>query len=245
MGPGHQKSRRWVVDVSLCASCPVGMSVRYNRGRRAGGRGQNLYPLFRFQKIEEGPSCWSSVLLFDLPKRSGKYMHFYSVCAICAHQYGLVCCLSVLKGGSSVFLCFSAGVMCVHFVHAYIRTWSRALPCWVVGWTQWANAGELGCALAAVTFATVDPFQTQDLAILDGQLRSLCVVQGGHFLLFLQTKHFVGVRVGRCARHKGRAGICLGFLTLTVLTPFQFNTSNRICAVWFCIPGDMCFTRTA
>ena len=69
------------------------------------------------------------------------------------------------------------------------------------------------------------------------------------FSVVPQTKHFLGVRVGRCARHKGRAGICLGFLTLTVLTPFQFNTSTRICAVCYCnrlcIPGDVCFTRTA
>ena len=132
MGPGHQKSRRWVVDVSLCASCPVGMSDRYNRGRRAGGRGQNLYPLFRFQKIEEGPSCWSSVLLFDLPKRSGKYMHFYSVCAICAHQYGLVCCLSVLKGGSSVFLFFFSGSNVCTFcacVYTYMVSCVAVLGC--------------------------------------------------------------------------------------------------------------------
>ena len=65
--------------------------------------------------------------------------------------------------------------------------------------------------MAAVTFATVDPFQTQDLAILDGQLRSLSVVQGGHFLLFLQTRHFLGVRVGRCADTKGELGSALTF----------------------------------
>ena len=45
--------------------------------------------------------------------------------------------------------------------------------------------------MAAVTFATVDPFQTQDLAILDGQLRYLCVVQGGRFLLFLKLNTFL------------------------------------------------------
>ena len=57
MGPGHQKSRRWVVDVSLCASCPVGMSVRYNRGQSLGeqGGGAKIFiPCFDSKKLRKG-----------------------------------------------------------------------------------------------------------------------------------------------------------------------------------------------
>ena len=98
-----------------------------------GGGAKIFIPSFDSKKLRKGrvaEALFYSLIYLNVLVNTC----IFTVCVqFVLHQYGLVCCLSVLKGGSSLFLCFSAGVMCVHFVHAYIRTWSRALPCWVVG----------------------------------------------------------------------------------------------------------------